>query len=103
MGNIMDIKLIKWILMDPEESKKLETTVAITCPHCAAVIKLGVEFMQMYLDTGAKIMQFRCPDPDCLSNSKFADEFDRAFVDLSVKGVEIMENKMEVDDEICKP
>jgi hypothetical protein len=87
------MKLIKWRIMDPEESKKLKTTVAITCPHCEATIKLGAEFMQMYLDTGAKIMQFRCPDPECLSNQPFADDFDRAFIDLEKGKVRIMEDK----------
>jgi hypothetical protein len=74
--------LYDWKIFTQEESLNIPTALAIECPHCGTVIKISKETVQDYLNEGARLFQVRCIEPDCDSNSKYADELDIPLLDL---------------------
>jgi len=91
------MSLHKWELTTPEESKEITTTVAMVCPHCGTALKIDADVIREYLSLGAKIIQFRCPEPDCLSNHEYSDELDRPVLDLTDAEVSWAENSADAE------
>ena len=75
-------ELFTWKIFTVEESLRTPMSVAIECPHCGSVIKISKDTVNDYLNAGARLIQFRCIEPDCDSNTKYAEDIDVPLLDL---------------------
>jgi hypothetical protein len=76
------LQLYNWKFFILDDSRNIPTALAMECPHCGAIIKVAKETIQGYLDQDIRVIQFRCIETDCESNSRFSEDFDIPFLDL---------------------